>query len=53
MGHAILKFLAFGNAVDLERFADNLQHRQARIERGVRVLEDHANLAMVGFHLTL
>jgi hypothetical protein len=38
------------DAMDLQRFADRLTDSTTRVERGVRVLEHHLDLATHGFH---
>ena len=48
LGHAVAPGLALGQAVDRQRLADDRADRHARIERGIRVLEDHLDLAPVG-----
>ena len=45
--HAPPDLVAAADAVDLERVGDDLAHAPARIERRVRVLEDHLQLAPV------
>ena len=45
--------LVFAQLMHVERFADDVLDRHARVERGVRVLEDHLHLLAVGQHVNL
>ena len=45
--------LVFAQLVHVERFADDVFDRHARVERGVRILEDHLHLLAVGQHVDL
>ncbi|MNC74173.1 hypothetical protein D3C75_1254820 [compost metagenome] len=41
--HCLLAFIPLIYTMDLHRLADQLQHIQAGIQRGIRVLEDGLN----------
>ena len=46
------RFLAFREAVGLQRFSQDVAHAHFRIQAGIRVLEDHLQLAAQGAHAT-
>jgi hypothetical protein len=48
VGDAVGQIPALGEAVDHQRLAHQVADIHARIERGVRVLEDHLHVAAYG-----
>ena len=52
-GDEPLLFLATRDVVHLQRLADDVAGRHARIERGKRVLKDDLHLAAIGPHVVL
>jgi hypothetical protein len=51
LSDAVVDLVIRQDAVDVHRLADDLAYRHARIERRVRVLEDHLHLLADGDHL--
>ena len=49
--HSRFEFIAFGDAVDLQRFAHNVHHGHARTKRREGVLENNGHIAPEFFHL--
>jgi len=45
LGDSLVDLLAAGRAERHQRLADNVTHRHARVQTGIRVLEDHLHLA--------
>ena len=45
--------LAVGQPVEADGLGDDVQHAHARIQRGIRILEDHLDLAAEGIELLL